>query len=589
MTGKKKAGKKIVLVFTIAIICLITIVIILQISGLMDLSRHGFVRPDAKSPSTNQYSPEDNSGSILILYPWVPTSPVRILPFNYSVPAAPGNNLSIRTCRGQFESATFVINAQDNVSDIRITGSDFYDAQGDKIPSTENNIRLVKVWYQAGKDNIQMTSEHDLAPELLLKDDSLVNVDYLNKVNYLKVTMNGSQQYIDISNPNGTFPLNAEIYDAKVLQPFSMEKNENKQVWMTIHIPNDTPAGDYRGRITIAPSTYAPVTLNFMVTVLPFSLEPAPLEYAIYYRGKLPSRPVAGINSEWKTPAQYTSELQDMKEHGVTYPSMFTQDLIGAGKELLLRQQIGLPEDHIYLVGIQTGNSTDKGNLKQLGTTVARWKNLTSPYGYRDMYVYGMDEVSGDQLRSERTAWNTVHQNGAKVFVAISNSLDSVNIAGDILDLPILAGPLNATQAAQWHSHGKRLFSYGNPQVGVENPWLYRKRYGFSLWNAGYDGEMDYAYQHSFGNIWNDFDDVQYRDHVFAYPTSDGVIDTVEWEGFREGVDDTRYASTLMTVTGENESAKSMISESLSKEEDAAQIRENVIDRILIAYHVYLL
>jgi hypothetical protein len=326
-----------------------------------------------------------------------------------------------------------------------------------------------------------------------------------------------------------------------------------------------------------------------MVTVLPFSLEPAPLEYAIYYRGKLPSRPVAGINSEWKTPAQYTSELQDMKEHGVTYPSMFTQDLIGAGKELLLRQQIGLPEDHIYLVGIQTGNSTDKGNLKQLGTTVARWKNLTSPYGYRDMYVYGMDEVSGDQLRSERTAWNTVHQNGAKVFVAISNSLDSVNIAGDILDLPILAGPLNATQAAQWHSHGKRLFSYGNPQVGVENPWLYRKRYGFSLWNAGYDGEMDYAYQHSFGNIWNDFDDVQYRDHVFAYPTSDGVIDTVEWEGFREGVDDTRYASTLMTVTGENESAKSMISESLSKEEDAAQIRENVIDRILIAYHVYLL
>ena len=65
---------------------------------------------------------------------------------------------------------------------------------------------------------------------------------------------------------------------------------------------------------------------------------------------------------------------------------------------------------------------------------------------------------------------------------------------------------------------------------------------------AGYDGTMDYAYQHYFGHAWNDFDGPEHRDHIFAYPTVDGVIDTAQWEGFREGVDDVRYISTLLAA-----------------------------------------
>jgi len=30
-----------------------------------------------------------------------------------------------------------------------------------------------------------------------------------------------------------------------------------------------------------------------------------------------------------------------------------------------------------------------------------------------------------------------------------------------------------------------------------------------------------------------------------VYPTSSGVIDTIAWEGFREGIDDVRYATKL--------------------------------------------
>jgi hypothetical protein len=60
---------------------------------------------------------------------------------------------------------------------------------------------------------------------------------------------------------------------------------------------------------------------------------------------------------------------------------------------------------------------------------------------------------------------------------------------------------------------------------------------------------MDFAYQWSFGMPWNDFDrrddTYLYREHNFTYPTVNGVIDTIAWEGFREANYDTRYADTL--------------------------------------------
>ena len=47
------------------------------------------------------------------------------------------------------------------------------------------------------------------------------------------------------------------------------------------------------------------------------------------------------------------------------------------------------------------------------------------------------------------------------------------------------------------------------------------------------------------GRPWDDFDNPIYRSHMLAYPTVDGVVDTLQWEGVREAVDDVRYAGTL--------------------------------------------
>ena len=208
-------------------------------------------------------------------------------------------------------------------------------------------------------------------------------------------------------------------------------------------------------------------------------------------------------------------------------------------------------------------------------------RNFTESHGYTSTYFYGIDEAMGAEVTAQRTAWQTVHTNGGKMYVA--GDKDLIDLVPDLLDLVVLGGSPDTTQVARWHSHGKRIYMYGNPQAGIENPEIYRKNYGVTLWNAGYDGTMPFAYQHKYDDIWNDFDsqETHYRDHVFAYPTSNGVIDTIQWEGFREGVDDTRYVASLIKKEGSAHRPKTIVSAGLSKNENMTSIRKKVINQIL--------
>ena len=167
--------------------------------------------------------------------------------------------------------------------------------------------------------------------------------------------------------------------------------------------------------------------------------------------------------------------------------------------------------------------------------------------GINDVYFYGIDEAKGDKLVAQRDAWTAIRKAGGKIFVA-GYTGENFKKMGDIQDLNICAFYPDKAEAEKWHSKQHKIWCYANPQGGVENPEVYRRNYGLLLWLNNYDGAATYAYQHSFGNIWNDFDNRDYRDHNFTYPTVDGVIDTIAWEGYREGVDDIRYLTKLQQL-----------------------------------------
>ena len=80
--------------------------------------------------------------------------------------------------------------------------------------------------------------------------------------------------------------------------------------------------------------------------------------------------------------------------------------------------------------------------------------------------------------------------------------------------------------------------------MGVENPDFNRRQNGLAPYLAGYSALCNYA--HHLGP-YND-DSTGYKPMVFAYGIYDGVIDTLQWEGYREGIDDIRYATLLKTL-----------------------------------------
>jgi hypothetical protein len=175
-----------------------------------------------------------------------------------------------------------------------------------------------------------------------------------------------------------------------------------------------------------------------------------------------------------------------------------------------------------------------------------------------------------------------------KIFSAVEKAAYSLP---DILDLAIVDRIRDPGLAKAYHAQGRRIFSYGIPQVGIELPETYRRSYGLPLWKVGYDGTMGYAYQHGWSSIWNDFDGYA-RDHVFAYPTTNGVIDTVQWEGFREAVDDVRYISTLIKMVelakrnGLSPGDSEAWVDRFDTSDNLDLIRKSIIERILMLQEI---
>ena len=103
---------------------------------------------------------------------------------------------------------------------------------------------------------------------------------------------------------------------------------------------------------------------------------------------------------------------------------------------------------------------------------------------------------------------------------------------GEDDDAPRLWNQLGAETYCGW---------YAVQHTGPENPDFNRRQYGLAAYLGGYSAACNYA--HHLGPYNDDAD--YYKPMVFAYGVSDGVLDTLQWEGFREGIDDIRYATEM--------------------------------------------
>jgi hypothetical protein len=466
-----------------------------------------------------------------------------------------GATIKAAVAINSYVSASFAVRTPDHdCSNVSFHATDFENTvkAGQILPAKNIHISYVKKWFQAGSawTGIDPHGPRKLVPELLLQDPDLIKVDLINQRNYLKITQSGKEIYKDVSIENihvtngSLIPPIEElnVRDSDHLLPATLN-SDPQQMWITINTDASTQPGSYTGNIVLQKDASQILTIPVTITVFSFSLPAPKLEYSIFYRGQLFAQG-GTISSEYKNEEQYVAELNDMKRHGISNPTTYQDpgNILLFKKALQLRHDAGFTDKKLYYLGISAASATSPLSADKLKNQIFQLKNAAGSFNYSDIYICGIDEAKGEVQLSQLSSWAVVKQAGAYVFT--TGQAGTYQNVGKFLDMLTLAYQPDPSEVQKFHSVNKRVLTYAFPQTGPEDPELFRRNYGVKLWMAGVDGAMPYAYMHSFGSSWNDFD-AEYRDHHFVYPTANGVIDTIAWEGFHEGIEDVRYLTAL--------------------------------------------
>jgi hypothetical protein len=461
------------------------------------------------------------------------------------------HSLAMQAAVGERESASISIRVSTDLTGLVIRVS-ARNTAGLQFPPDLFDIRIVKTWFQADGAwrQVRIAGNEPVAvPELLLKNDDLVVVDLSKKTNYLR-DVSGRLVSAKALSGNvgvgGSLRADQRIADSNDLRPFDVKADVPRYIWLTVSVPEGARPDVYTGEVVVSSRDgLVLMSMPLRLEILPFTLEESPLEYAIYYRGVL-GKGTRRLGSENKSKDQMTRELINMRDHGVSNPTIYQDisDISGLNDVLTLRRDVGISNKRLFLLGTNVDNETlrrERRNGAVLKTQVEGWRRQ---FGVEQVFIYGRDEAEPREILAQLPRIDSIRESGIGVFSAAYLYRYAESEYAGRLSVLVLGTRPDRSVIARFQRAGTRVYLYNQPQVGIEDPSRYRYTYGIGAYLNGYDGVMPYAYQHGMGNIWDDEDHDRFRDHVFAYPTDAGVIDTVAWEAFREAVDDVRYLVT---------------------------------------------
>ncbi len=436
------------------------------------------------------------------------------------------NKISLQVCPEETTAFSTLLWSPEELRNVSFKLEPFKNAKGQSA-SAEIGEYYVKCWYQGGRPDGTRTGK-GLMPELLLKNPDLVRIDRQAENNLLAV-----HQYSIIER----------VYpdDSPALQPLSvLPAGFAQQLWINIRFPEGTQPGLYRSTITATDAKGGIASFPVEVEVLEFKLDRSNIKNYFY------------TYSRWGQASDELAlaEIASLKSHGVDTVGLYekTENL---PRVIELMKKGGLFNGQLFLQGdgdhvFYSDMSTDKATEK-----VKKVLDTVKDCGVTDVYFYLPDEASGERLKKSIPIADAIHRAGGKTWGAVNRHWYA--IGGKIFDHVNVGGyPVPRDMVKKVHDDGHEIFVYNNPQGGIEFPGRFRRNYGMQIWTSDYDGGMTWAWWWPFGkdhrDVWNDFDDPFWRDHCMVYPTANGVVSTIQFEGYLKGINDTRYLGTLLNL-----------------------------------------
>ena len=510
------------------------------------------------------------SGALAMLaaITWYAVDPMGEMPYLPDRPPAGGDKdapVMMVAARGEYEPGSFVLVSDSDLGKAKLEVGDLKNERGEVFSKGRIDLKTVKVWYQNGNGWTSYFADPKLklCPELLLNDEDLVKVDTKKGWNYARLTeQDGSVSYrwlnatlaVDsrVDDAPGTSGqsfqcMKKNFCDAKTHQGVTLRKGEHKQIWLTVEVGKDVKAGLYRGEVKVkgeGEQWNIPLVLKVLDFELPepkcyFDVEK---DFRVWFCEYVGLEKVMCLNGGDAALAeeQLVSILKDFVRHGETRPcfreSMSRPDL-GRKAGMVYDENVfpqGLPNIYPY-----------QGEPVEMRYRARRAKEvLTAKFGWKPYLYFWGDEYGLRTLRGARDMVKIYHDVGFRFPV---NSLFGYEAGGYLADLWWPAGNPdgdNAGRAFKYNQLGGDgyLGWYACQHVGSENPAFNRRQYGFGPYRAGLSCNFNYAH-HLDG--WNDLAAELYKPMMLVYGTGDGCVDTIAWEGVREGLDDIRYATKL--------------------------------------------
>ena len=324
-----------------------------------------------------------------------------------------------------------------------------------------------------------------------------------------------------------------------------MNEGEFKQFFLTAHVTDQKP-GVYKGAIALSKDgkqfDSIPVTLRVLPFVLPkpktyFDIEK---DFLVFFCEYISFENIRGINGNDQALAerQLVSIMKNMVAHNQTSPSHREQhrsDLINEANMDMTYISAG----SMQLTSFAEMKFHARHKMAELKEKYPNSKEFFASWG--DEYGLGI-------LRGILPMVEVYKKQG---FKFVSNSRHSYAGAGYLVDL--FWPPVNPDSETylpvdkfNFVTGNQGYFGwYANQHVGVENPAFIRRQYGLGAYRGGFSCHFNYAHHL---NGYNDIRGNTYKSMNFFYGDGNGVIDTLSWEGFREGMDDIRYATLLQQL-----------------------------------------
>ena len=393
-----------------------------------------------------------------------------------------------------------------------------------------------------------------------------------------------------ISWRSTTYKIVPELLDRPA--PQDLEPDGTRQAWLTIHLPDETPAGTYRGMVTLQADGCEEVTQPFEVEVLPFKLQTPPGHHWGLYSD----------SGRWNgySEAKVKAELADIKAHGLTtlmvYPLAHSKvewvdgrlEIDSAEFEQTMDWAVEAGLGAPWVMSLQplpglarklSGKESDDPAYEKV------WKDVTQHFvDLAERKQWGrctwhcVDEPwRPDDLRQAALLLGYFKALGLETFTTagpVPPELDRVLDDRCYALGYLLAKPdqLAAAGAATRES-GDQLWYYGSGCYTGQDGNAQANRWvtGPLYWLSGAVGEWSWTFVRPKGDPFDDFDGAQSRepkDACIAYPSpgDEAPLPTLQWEGIRQGIDDYRYLWTLQELArqadrGKREAAEQVLGE----------------------------